>query len=179
MSHFGAPSTGLQSSILAGVKHPWSCWFSLAQFGCALSALADTHPGGCWAVPAPYTSPASTHGPQRCHLQWQSQEVACHFLEQATLLVALGSPKGRVASWWSQLGPLCLAACEIRSREGFLILIRCKHYGKVWFYLKSKQLCTWWCYHPERSPIIYLRIRHVLLSSRGVMCSCKTPAREK
>lgn len=100
MSHFGALSTGLQGwgSILAGVKHPWSCWFSLARFGCALPALPDTHPGGCWAVPAPYTSPASTPGPQGCHLQGQSQEV-CHFLEQAVLLIALGSPKGRVASW--------------------------------------------------------------------------------
>lgn len=123
VSHFGAPSIGLQGwgSVLADAKHPWSCQFSLAQFGFALPGLADTHPGGCQAVPAPYTSSASTPGPQGCHLQWQTQEVACHFLDQATLLVALGSPKGRVASCWPQQGPLCLAACEMGSREGFLV----------------------------------------------------------
>lgn len=124
VSHFGALSTGLQGwgSILAGVKHPWSCWFSLAHFGCALPSLADTHPGGCQAVPAPYTSPAPTPCPRGCHLQRQSQEVAFYFLELLpTLLIALGSPKGRVASWWFQLGPLCLAACEMKSREGFLV----------------------------------------------------------
>lgn len=27
-------------------------------------------------------------------------------------------------------------------------------YGKVWFYLKSKQLCTWWCSHTELVPVL-------------------------
>lgn len=65
MSPFSATSAGLQGwcSVLAGAKQPWSRWFSLAvaqaQFGCVLPGLADAHPGGCQAVPAPYTSSAS------------------------------------------------------------------------------------------------------------------------
>jgi len=45
-------------------KQPRSHRFSLAvawaQFGRALSGLANAHPGGCWAVPAPDVSSASS-----------------------------------------------------------------------------------------------------------------------
>ena len=46
---------------------------------------------------------------------------------------------------------------------------------KVYVHLKSKHPCSQGCQHPERFSLTCLRVSHVLLTSRGIVCSCETP----